>query len=69
MHHTGMQQQHVRSLGHPPIIRAERPDDIPVIRALHDEAFGGTVEGSLVDALRGGDHWIEGGSLVATDGR
>ena len=62
-----MEQHHTGPRGHAPVIRVERPDDIPAIRALHDEAFGGTLEGSIVDAMRGGDHWIDGGSLVATD--
>lgn len=48
-------------------IRPERPADIPSIRALHEAAFGGPFEGGLVDALRAGDHWIEGGSLVAME--
>lgn len=50
-----------------PVIRPERPDDAPSIRALHDQAFGGPVEGAIVDALRGTPDAIEDGSLVAVD--
>lgn len=52
-------------------IRAEAPGDAPVIRALNDAAFGGSVEAGIVDGIRGTDRWIDGGSLVAqaTDGR
>lgn len=50
-----------------PIIRSEQPGDVPAIRALHEAAFGGTVEPGIVDALRGTPDWIEGGSLVAID--
>jgi putative acetyltransferase len=48
-------------------IRPERDGDEDAIRALNDAAFGGTVEGRIVDDLRGTDRWIEGGSLVAVD--
>ncbi len=49
------------------MIRPERDDDADDIRALNDAAFGGTVEGRIVDDIRGTDRWIEGGSLVAED--
>jgi putative acetyltransferase len=49
-------------------IRPERAGDADAIRALNDAAFGGTVEGRIVDDLRGTERWIEGGSLVAEDG-
>jgi putative acetyltransferase len=48
-------------------IRPERPEDADAIRALNDAAFEGTVEGRIVDDLRGTDRWIAGGSLVAED--
>lgn len=37
-------------------VRAERPNDTPVIREILDGAFGGTAESKLVDALRAGGH-------------
>ena len=46
-------------------IRPERDGDADAIRALNDAAFEGPVEGRIVDELRGSEHWIEGGSLVA----
>src|SRR5262245_35678007 len=67
VHHVGMQQMRAATEDQAPVIRAERPDDIPAIRAIHDAAFGRPLEGAIVDAMRGGDHWIEDGSLVATD--
>lgn len=48
-------------------IRPERESDADEIRALNDAAFGGPVEGRIVDDLCGTDRWIEGGSLVAQD--
>ncbi len=36
-----------------------------VIRRVHDAAFGGPVEGRIVDKLRGTDDWYPAGSLVA----
>lgn len=35
-----------------PLIRPERPDDIPAIAALLQDAFAGNAEARLVDALR-----------------
>jgi len=46
-------------------IRAERPGDVDAIRGVNDAAFGGRVEGRIVDDLRGAERWIDGGSLVA----
>jgi putative acetyltransferase len=46
-------------------IRPERPGDEDAIRAVDDAAFDGPVEGAIVDAIRGTDRWIDGGSLVA----
>jgi putative acetyltransferase len=48
-------------------IRPEQAGDEAAIRAVNDAAFGGTVEGKIVDDLRGSDRWIDGGSLVAED--
>ena len=48
-------------------IRPERPQDADAIRALNDAAFGGALEGRIVDDIRGTDRWIAGGSLVAVD--
>jgi putative acetyltransferase len=49
-------------------IRAERAGDETIIRRVNDAAFGGSREGGIVDAIRGTDRWVEGGSLVAVDG-
>jgi putative acetyltransferase len=49
-------------------IRAERSGDEASIRRVNDAAFGGPREGGIVDAIRGTDRWVEGGSLVAEDG-
>lgn len=49
-------------------VRVERADDADTIRAVNDAAFGGTVEGRIVDDIRGTDRCIESGSLVAEDG-
>jgi putative acetyltransferase len=48
-------------------VRAERPDDIEVIRRVNDSAFGDPKNHGIVDGIRGTDRWIEGGSLVAED--
>jgi putative acetyltransferase len=50
-----------------PTIRPERPGEELVVRTINDAAFGGTLEGSIVDGIRGTDRWIAGGSLVAED--
>jgi putative acetyltransferase len=49
-------------------VRTERDGDAAAIRAVNDAAFCGPVEGGIVDAIRGTDRWIDGGSLVAVDG-
>jgi predicted N-acetyltransferase YhbS len=46
-------------------IRAERPVDVEAIRAVNDAAFGGPVEGRIIEDIRGTERWIVGGSLVA----
>ena len=48
-------------------IRPERPEDADAIRELNDAAFGGPLEGRIVDDIRGTDRWVDGGSLVAVD--
>ncbi|MFJ9207050.1 GNAT family N-acetyltransferase [Streptomyces sp. NPDC102264] len=51
------------------ITRAETRADIPAIREIALAAFGTEAEADLVDALRAdADAWIEGLSLVSTDG-
>ena len=47
-------------------LRREAAADIPAVRALNDLAFGGTVEGAIVDALRAGCTGAL--SLVAEEG-
>lgn len=51
----------------PVIVREERPDDVPAVRAVQLSAFETPAEADLVDALRqGAEHYV---SLVAeTDG-
>ncbi len=51
----------------PMVIRPERPGEEATIRALNDAAFGEPLSGSILDAIRGTDRWIDGGSLVAED--
>ena len=46
-------------------IRQERAGDEKAVRAVNDDAFGRTLEGGIVDGVRGTDRWIDGGSLVA----
>ena len=48
-------------------VRTERAGEGDAIRAVNDAAFGGPVEGRIVDDLRGTDRWIDGGSLLAQD--
>jgi len=50
-------------------VRPERAADIDAIRALHDAVFGQPDEGQIVDGVRGSADAIEGGSLVALDGK
>jgi putative acetyltransferase len=47
------------------IIRPETPDDDDAIRRVNDEAFGGTIEGDLVAAIRASDRFVPDLSLVA----
>ena len=49
--------------------RAERSSDRAAVRAINLAAFDTAEEADLVDALRQDPAWIEGLSLVATDGR
>ena len=54
------------------LIRPERPGDADAIRRVHDAAFGGLIEGRIVDEMRGTEWWLPWGSLVAShapDGR
>jgi len=46
-------------------VRPEAAGDVKRIKAINDAAFGSSAEARIVDAVRGTDHWIEGGSLVA----
>jgi predicted N-acetyltransferase YhbS len=48
-------------------IRPEQPGDEAAIRHVNDAAFDGPLEGGIVDAIRGTDRWVDGGSLVAED--
>ncbi len=51
----------------PVTVRPETTADVAAIRSVNDAAFGGPVEGRIVDDIRGTDRWIDGGSLVAVD--
>jgi len=47
------------------IIRPETAADRDAIRKANDEAFGGTIEAKLVDAIRASDRYVPELSLVA----
>jgi len=47
------------------IIRPETAADHDAIRNVNDEAFGGTLEGKLIDAIRASDRYVPELSLVA----
>jgi putative acetyltransferase len=47
------------------IVRAEAAADHDAIRRVNDEAFGGTIEGKIVDAIRASDRYLPELSLVA----
>jgi putative acetyltransferase len=47
------------------IVRAETPDDHQDIRRVVDEAFGDTITGDIVDAIRASDRFLPELSLVA----
>jgi len=49
-------------------VRPERAGDREAIRAVHDQAFGGPLEGVLVDRIRDAPGWLSNLSLVAEDG-
>lgn len=50
------------------IIRSETEADHDAIRKVNDEAFGETIEGRLVDAIRASDRFVPELSLVAASG-
>lgn len=50
------------------IIRPETPADDDAIRQVNNEAFGGTIEGDLVAAIRASDRFVPDMSLVAVSG-
>ena len=47
------------------IVRAETPDDHAAIRRIVDEAFGDTITGDIVDAIRVSERFVPELSLVA----
>jgi putative acetyltransferase len=49
-------------------IRPETPADHDAIRRVNDEAFGGTIEGEIVVAIRASDRFVPELSLVAISG-
>jgi putative acetyltransferase len=48
-------------------IRAERPGEEDLVRAINASAFARPDEALIPELIRGTDRWIEGGSLVAVD--
>jgi putative acetyltransferase len=50
------------------IIRPEKPDDHAAIRTVIDEAFGDTITGDIVVAIRATDRFVPELSLVAVSG-
>jgi putative acetyltransferase len=48
-------------------VRAERPGEEDLVRAINALAFGRPEEARIPELIRGTDRWIEGGSLVAVD--
>jgi predicted N-acetyltransferase YhbS len=50
-------------------IRAETAADHAAIKRIVDEAFGGTIEGEIVDAIRASDRFVPELSLVAVSDR
>lgn len=48
--------------------RAERGDDVTGVRAVNVAAFDTPAEADLVDALRADPAWIDGLSVVSSDG-
>jgi predicted N-acetyltransferase YhbS len=48
--------------------RAEAPADVPAVREVNLAAFATPLEADLVDALRTDPAWIDGLSVVSTDG-
>jgi putative acetyltransferase len=48
-------------------VRAERPEDIAGIRAVHVAAFETPAEADLVDTLRDSEAWVPGLSVVAVE--
>ncbi len=50
------------------IIRPETPAEDEAIRRVVNEAFGGTIEGDLVAAIRASDRFVPDLSLVAVSG-
>ncbi|MFJ7243484.1 GNAT family N-acetyltransferase [Kitasatospora sp. NPDC098652] len=50
------------------ITRAETGADIPTVHAVNAAAFDTPAEADLVDALRADPAWIDGLSVVTTDG-
>jgi len=50
------------------IIRPETPADDDAIRRVVDEAFGSTIEGDIVAAIRASDRFVPDLSLVAVSG-
>lgn len=48
-------------------VRPERDDEQALVREIELAAFGGAEEAGIVNALRGTDDWLKGGSMLAVD--
>jgi putative acetyltransferase len=48
-------------------VRSELEPELPAIRQVVSAAFGRDKNADLIDAIRGTEDWIDGGSLVAID--
>jgi putative acetyltransferase len=48
-------------------VRAEREGEADLVRSIEEAAFGRPLEADIVDAMRGTDDWLKGGSMLAID--
>jgi putative acetyltransferase len=48
-------------------VRPERENEQAVVHEIELAAFGRAVEADIVDAIRGTDDWLKGGSMLAID--
>ncbi len=48
-------------------VRPERDGEQDLVRSIEEAAFGRALEADIVDAIRGTDDWLKGGSMMAID--